>query len=61
AAAKAWANSVRDYQISQREVISEKEVHLHLRATPSAEGLRNGQVIVVMQKVGNDWKQNGDL
>ena len=61
AAAKAWANSVKDYQIAQREVISEQEVHLHLRATPSADGLRNGRVIVIMQKVGNNWKQAGDL
>jgi len=60
AAAKAWANSLKDYQITQREVISASEVHLHVRAAPSAEGLRSGQAIVVMQKVGNDWKQAGD-
>ena len=59
--AKAWANALKGYQITQKEVISDSEVHLHIHATPSAEGLRSGKVIVVMQKVGNDWKQEGDL
>jgi len=60
-AAKAWANSLKDYKIAQRETISDQEVHLHIRATPSAEGLRNGQVVVIMQKLGSDWKQAGEL
>jgi RNA polymerase sigma factor (sigma-70 family) len=60
-AAKAWANALKDYKITEKEVISDHEVHLHIHATPSADGLRNGKVIVVMQKVGNDWKQDGDL
>ena len=60
-AAKEWANSLKDYKITQRETISDQEVHLHIRATPSAEGLRNGQVVVIMQKLGSDWKQAGEL
>ena len=59
--AKAWANALKGYQITGKDVISENEVHLHIHATPSAEGLRSGKVIVVMEKIGNDWKQKGDL
>ncbi|HVV72447.1 MAG TPA: sigma-70 family RNA polymerase sigma factor [Verrucomicrobiae bacterium] len=59
--AMAWAKSLRDYRITQKEVISDAEVHLHIHATPSAEGLHSGKVIVVMRKIGNDWKQEGDL
>lgn len=59
--AKAWADSLKDYQITQKDVISDSEVHLHIHATPSTAGLHSGKVVVVMQKVGNDWKQAGDL
>ncbi|HTL59625.1 MAG TPA: sigma-70 family RNA polymerase sigma factor [Candidatus Limnocylindrales bacterium] len=59
--AKAWANALKGYKITQKEVISDSEVHLHIHATPSADGLHSGKVIVVMQKIGNDWKQEGDL
>ena len=59
--AKAWANALKGYKITQKEVISDSEVHLHIHATPSAEGLHSGKVIVVMQKVGTEWKQQGDL
>lgn len=59
--AKAWANALLDYKITQKEVISDNEVHLHIHATPSAEGLHSGKVIVVMRKVGDTWKQEGDL
>jgi RNA polymerase sigma factor (sigma-70 family) len=57
----AWSNSLIGYQITQKELISDDEVHLHIHATPSAEGLRSGKVIVVMRKIGNEWKQAGDL
>lgn len=59
--AKAWANALRDYQITGKDVISDNEVHVHIRATPSAEGLHSGKVIIIMEKIGNDWKQKGDL
>jgi RNA polymerase sigma factor (sigma-70 family) len=59
--AKAWANALKDYQITQKEIISDTEVHLHIHATPSAEGLHSGKVIVVMQKIDGSWKQEGDL
>jgi RNA polymerase sigma factor (sigma-70 family) len=56
----AWANALIGYKITQKEVISGDEVHLHISAPPSAEGLRNGNVIVIMKKIGNEWKQAGD-
>ena len=59
--AKAWANALKGYQITGKDVVSENEVHLHIHATPSTAGLHSGKVIVVMRKVGNDWKQEGDL
>ena len=59
--AKAWANALLDYKITQKEVISDNEVHLHIHATPSAEGLHSGKVVIVMRKVGDTWKQEGDL
>jgi RNA polymerase sigma factor (sigma-70 family) len=61
AATMAWARALSDYKITQSEVVSPDEVHLHIHATPSNDGLRNGKVIVVMRKIGNDWKQSGDL
>jgi len=59
--AKAWAAALTDYQITEKEVISDSEVHVRIHATPSPDGLRTGEVVVIMQKVGNDWKQAGDL
>jgi len=61
AEAKAWANALKDFKITGKDVISQNEVHLHIHATPSAEGLHSGKVIVVMEKIGNEWKQKGDL
>lgn len=58
---KSWASALHDYQITGKDVISETEVHLHIHASPSAAGLHSGKVVVIMQKVGADWKQAGDL
>jgi RNA polymerase sigma factor (sigma-70 family) len=60
-AAMSWANALKGFKITQKDVISEDEVHLHIEATPSAEGLHSGKVVVVMLKVGNEWKQDRDL
>src|SRR5207245_7756439 len=57
----AWANALVGYKITKKEGISDDEVHLHIHATPSAEGLHNGKAIGHMKKVGNEWKQDGDL
>jgi len=61
AAAIAWSGALVGYKIIQSEVISTDEVHLHIHATPSADGLHTGKVIVIMKKIGNEWKQAGDL
>jgi RNA polymerase sigma factor (sigma-70 family) len=57
----AWANALAGYKIAKKEVISADEVHLHIHATPSAEGLHSGKVIVIMKKIGTEWKQAGDV
>jgi len=57
----AWANALVGYKITQKEVISADEVHLHIHATPSAEALHSGKVIVIMKKIGTEWKQAGDV
>ena len=56
----AWATALTGYKITQKEVISQDEVHLHIHAPPSAQGLHSGKVIVIMKKIGNEWKQDGD-
>ena len=48
-------------EIKQKEIISDDEVHLHIHAAPSAEALHSGKVIIVMKKLGSEWKQAGDL
>jgi RNA polymerase sigma factor (sigma-70 family) len=56
----AWARALADYKITQKEVVSGDEVHLHIHATPSAEGLHSGKVVVIMKKLGSEWKQAGE-
>jgi hypothetical protein len=55
----AWANAMADYKITQKEIKSADEVHLHVHATPSAEALHSGKVVLVMKRSGNQWKQAG--
>jgi RNA polymerase sigma factor (sigma-70 family) len=57
----AWANALVGYRITKKEVISADEVHLHIHATPSAVALQSGKVIVIMKKIGTEWKQAGDV
>jgi RNA polymerase sigma factor (sigma-70 family) len=59
-ACMAWANSMAGYQVTQKEIISDDEVHLHLHATPSVDGLHSGHTVLVMKKLGNTWKFAGD-
>ena len=56
----SWANAMADYKITQTEVISDDEVHLHIHATPSAEALHSGKAVLVVKKIGNEWKQSGN-
>jgi RNA polymerase sigma factor (sigma-70 family) len=56
----AWANSMAGYQITQKEVISADEVHLHIHASPSADGLHSGHTVLIMKKQGDIWKFAGN-
>jgi len=58
--AVAWANALAGYQITEKEVTSPVEVHLHVHAPQSVDGLHSGHVILVMRKTGNEWKYAGD-
>ena len=57
----AWANAMAGYRITQKEVISDDEVHLHIHATPSADALHSGKAVIRMKKIGNEWKWAGDV
>ena len=57
----AWANGMSGYKITQKEVISPDETHLHIHATPSAEALHSGKAVLKIVKVGNEWKFAGDV
>jgi hypothetical protein len=56
----AWAKALSGYKITQTEVIADDEVRLHIQAKPSAAALHNGQTVVVMKRIGNEWKQSGE-
>ncbi len=56
----AWANAMAGFQITQKDVVSADEVHLHIHATPSPEALHSGKAILKMIKIGDAWKFAGD-
>jgi RNA polymerase sigma factor (sigma-70 family) len=56
----ARANALVGYKITQTEVISDDEVHLHLHLRPSAE-LPKADTIIIMNKIGKDWKNAGEM
>jgi RNA polymerase sigma factor (sigma-70 family) len=56
-----WANAMAGYRITRKDVISDDEVHLHIHATPSADGLHSGKAVIRMKKIGNEWKWAGDV
>jgi hypothetical protein len=56
----AWANAMIGYKITQKEVISDDEVHVHIHATPSTDALRSGKAVLVLKKIGNEWKMAGN-
>jgi hypothetical protein len=49
------------YRITEKEVVSGDEVHVHIHATPSADALHSGKAIIRMKKIGNEWKWAGDV
>ena len=48
-----------NYEITDKEVISPKEVRLHLRVQPYPGHPHVGNDVQVMQKIGKDWKYAG--
>ena len=56
---QAGATMLGDYQITQKEVMSNDEVRLHLQVQPSAEHPQVGNDVQVMRRIGNDWKYAG--
>lgn len=59
-ALQAWASAMADYRITQKELVSADEVHLHIHATPSADALHSGKAVLVMRKIDGEWKQAGE-
>jgi RNA polymerase sigma factor (sigma-70 family) len=57
----ALARALAGYTITQKEVISEDEIHVHVSATPSDDGLRSGKTITILKKIGNEWKRAGEI
>jgi hypothetical protein len=57
--AAAWASSYASYKITQKDIISEDEVHLHITSPLSPDGRRGGDEILIMKKIGDAWKQAG--
>jgi RNA polymerase sigma factor (sigma-70 family) len=56
----AWANSLAGYRITGKDVISDDEVHLHIHAQPSADGLHTGHTVLIMKRVDGSWKFAGN-
>ncbi len=56
----AWATAMIGYKITQKEVISDDEVHVHIHATPSTDALHSGKAVLILKKIGNEWKMAGN-
>jgi RNA polymerase sigma factor (sigma-70 family) len=56
----AFAKAMNGYKIARKEVISDDEIHVTVTAPPSQDALKSGSGTVVMKKIGNDWKNDGD-
>ena len=53
------ANNRANYAITDKEVVSDTEVRLHLRVQPYPGHPNIGNDVQVMQKIGNNWKYAG--
>ena len=53
------AKNRANYEITDREVISDKEVRLHLRVQPYPGHPNVGNDVQVMQRIGKEWKYAG--
>jgi hypothetical protein len=53
------AKNRSNYEVTEKEIISDTEVHLHLRVQPYPGHPNDGNDIQVMQKIGADWRYAG--
>jgi RNA polymerase sigma factor (sigma-70 family) len=53
------AKNRSNYEITDKDVVSETEVRLHLRVQPYPGHPNVGNDIQVMQKIGNEWRYAG--
>ena len=60
-AEKMWAKAMSDYKVTQKDIISDNEVHVHIHATPSVDALHSGKAVLILRKIGNEWKIDGTL
>ena len=56
---RAWARTMVEYQLTQREVVSDGEVRLLLLVQPFPGHPNVGHDLQVMQRIGNGWKYAG--
>ncbi len=60
-AERTWAKAMADYKVTQKDIISDNEVHVHIHATPSVDALHSGKAVLILRKIGNEWKIDGAL
>ncbi len=54
-----WAGSMKGYQLTEKEEISDDEVRLHLLVQPYPGHPNVGNDVQVMQRTGKEWKYAG--
>ncbi|HTI71775.1 MAG TPA: sigma-70 family RNA polymerase sigma factor [Candidatus Limnocylindria bacterium] len=57
----ALANAMIGYRITQKEVLSDDEIHLHITAPASPEGLPSGKTIIILKRIAGEWKRDGNI
>ena len=57
----ALAKAMTEYTITLKERVSDDEVRMHISAPPSPEGLPSGSTIIIMKRIGGEWKRAGDI
>jgi len=53
------AKNRANYTITEKEIVSDDEVHLHLQVQPYPGHPRIGNDVQVLQKIGGEWKYAG--
>jgi len=60
-AERMWAKAMADYKVTQKDIISDNEVHVHIHATPSVDALHSGKAVLILRKIGDEWKFDGAM